>query len=282
MNASTRTCSFYKPYNATTTTSTTTSRAVSASTTENVDDNAGVGSKRDIGSGNERAHAWAHESDNMMDDGSHSPVGKRARLEEAEPRSTSVEELLTKQFSDSTRHKNDAEHNHSPSSARRTSLKGHTTTSSSPGPGTLSSTASYLRAAAGAPAEGPGLRGIDNEVPHTSKDGVSTQTDGPPPSLGAEIATTVSAYPPNAKTICIRHQSMADEGKTAKLQKVSTGLGVCPYRPPPPPPPVATCMLALHCVSPVALESIAIAVLGFCQRRLSMALALPEQIFHTV
>lgn len=128
-----------------------------------------------------------------------SPKGKKRRLDEDE-----VEELRTKQFRDDT----------------MTDVQDVRPLLSRAGVQAQSSS-TLLRAAKGAPAEGQGLRGVDAEV----------NTD---PAVCGTIAifgagsgplTTASgsenAPPTIAKSLCIRHQCMADEDKTARLQKVS-------------------------------------------------------------
>lgn len=128
-----------------------------------------------------------------------SPKGKKRKLEEEDDH---VEALRTKQFCDSSR----------PETVGSPHRSSFSKTSAS------QSSSSLLRAAAtGGPAEGRGLRGVDAEV--------NTEVD----ECGSFKLPTIkslttpgeigSKNPPNK--MCIRHQSMADEGKTAKLQKVS-------------------------------------------------------------
>lgn len=135
-----------------------------------------------------------------LDDSTDTPE-KRRRTHSSE---THVEDLLNTQFSDSTHHPPFDQASDSTTAFARSPRLPHSTTS-------------YLRAANGAPAEGPGLRGADHEVDIMSE-GYCPSQDYP---LNATGGPNVS-YPPNSKRLCIRHQSMADEDKTAKLQKVSS------------------------------------------------------------
>ncbi|PWN32812.1 WD40 repeat-like protein [Meira miltonrushii] len=125
-----------------------------------------------------------------------SPKGKKRKLEEDDH----VEALRTKQFSDSSRPESTGSP-HRPSFSKTPASQ---------------SSSSLLRAAAtGGPAEGRGLRGVDAEV--------NTEAD----ECGSfKLPTIKSLTTPGElgsnntpNKMCIRHQSMADEGKTAKLQK---------------------------------------------------------------
>lgn len=92
-----------------------------------------------------------------------------------------------------------------------------------------SSPASALRHVSEVPAEGAGLRGSDAHVPAVATDNNETHmadshpVDGMLASApaGWKIGDASSFAPPSAKRLCIRHQRMADEGVTARLQKVS-------------------------------------------------------------
>lgn len=143
------------------------------------------------------------ETLDTRDDGhSKSPSEKKRKFEEEDDH---VEALRTKQFSDSS----------------RPGIVGSPPRSSISKASALQSSSNLLRAAGtGGPAEGRGLRGIDAEV-NTDADEcgsfkLPTIKSLTTPGEGGAI------NPPNK--MCIRHQSMADEGKTAKLQKVSAEL----------------------------------------------------------
>lgn len=95
-----------------------------------------------------------------------------------------------------------------------------------------SSPASALRHVSEIPAEGAGLRGSDAHVPAGAaesssgvdalmNDGESTNGALATAPSGWKIGNASSFAPPAAKRLCIRHQRMADEGVTARLQRVS-------------------------------------------------------------
>lgn len=111
-----------------------------------------------------------------------------------------MEALRTKQFCDSSR----------PEETSNAVLPWATMTSDS--------SSSLLRAATGAPAEGQGLRGIDAEVKTEAESCGGYKF---PAVDGSTLTTLGTAGQSGAKKLCIRHQSMADEDKTARLQKVS-------------------------------------------------------------
>lgn len=113
-----------------------------------------------------------------------SPRGKKRRLDEEQMTS-----LVDKTFSDSTY----------PPTLNQTDA---------PSPVQMDRF-NAIRTTADVPAEGAGLRGKDVAVGEKDKD----STNGHPTSL-----LTASNAP---KKLCMRHLRMADEGTTAKLQKVS-------------------------------------------------------------
>lgn len=128
-----------------------------------------------------------------------SPKGKKRKLEEDDHH---VEALRTKQFSDSSR----------PESVGSPHRISFSKTSAS------QSSSSLLRAAAtGGPAEGRGLRGVDAEVNTEADECGSFKL----PTIRSLTTPGDFASNNTPNKMCIRHQSMADEGKTARLQKVS-------------------------------------------------------------
>lgn len=133
--------------------------------------------------------------DDSVGSPSSSPKGKKRRLDEE-----AVEELRTKTFRDATLADIDI--------TMRPSLSHYSAQAQS--------SSTLLRAAKGAPAEGQGLRGVDAEVK------TDPATCGQISDFAAAGASSGSSNNNVAKKLCIRHQCMADEDKTAKLQKVST------------------------------------------------------------